>query len=904
MSDIHDSQQKGMEKLPDSKIEGPDKAQSEREAELMTVLRDRAQHIIGLSESTHHLVDTLGNFSQSIFSLDEVTEEAIPRIGRKAANLVLLRKAGLPVPPGYCITTDIYDYFIENGKLPDDFVSQIIQIKKNLEGRIAIRSSANCEDGPELSMAGVFQSHYVYEDESIAIAIEQIFNQARSREVAQFMAIHDKAHKSIKMGLIIQKLIVPETAGVIYAGVNGDNLLVQYVDGFGANLADGKAHGSSIIVNKNGMILESTGFESKPLPPTVVNQILRHCRVIEDLFPGMPQDIEFACRDDTVHIVQARDLTTDLGKVVLQETPRECLEATRLKIRRLMAEEKAELGTPTAIFSDANYSEFLPRPAEMDIGLHMYTWGGSDGIQGAKQIGHSVMGYHIGPEATGVISYLGGRPYSSIGRYAALYHADFPETKEEYFATLVTEYLEAIRRDPAKGSYPQIGLFLQDPTLADLSSRYGDRAEEYFKIYQEFTVKMRQFARDFLAEFKDERCPRTNVFIKAMGRRDFGKMDGEQLLEHANAILEDVRTNSHVDFVKGARLGFYYSQRLQNLLRQRLGCNQDEAQKLYSKLNQGLDGSAITEANIAIAEAVSEDEALILARNLVGHFSTGEMLEIHHKPLRDDPHALQTYTRGIRQTGNYRTQFETQKAERIQIAESLLTQLSGDERTELEEVITASQTYMALRETAKYLVAKQYLLLRDVFEEMGKRFGMEKGDIYFLYPRELEALVSDPHSMSHLIRSRKQSFRNYQAIEMPHVITESNIDQITLRSNNETDFEEAVGKFLAEGAVVEGVIVNIDEFGNLQDMAELMKQYQLCGTPIILAGTQMNLSHDPFIAQAAGLAIENAGIVAHGAQRARELGKGAIGGIKSKQLKTGMRVLFDSQKQIIRKMQQ
>lgn len=902
MSDVPDSQQRA-EGLPNSKIEEPDKAHSERTAGLMTVSRDRVEHIIGLSESTSHPVETLDNCSRSIFSLDETAEATISRIGRKAANLALLKRAGLPVPPGYCITTDIYDYFIENGKLPDDFVSQIIQIKKILGGRIAIRSSANCEDGPELSMAGVFQSHYVYEDESIAIAIEQIFNQARSREVAQFMAIHDKAHESIKMGLIIQELIVPETAGVIYTGVNGDNLLVQYVDGFGANLVDGKTHGSSIIVNKNGMILESTGFESKPLPPTVVNQILRHCHVIEGLFPRMAQDIEFVCRDGVVHIVQARDLTTDLGKVVLQETPEECSETTRLKIRRLMAGEKAELGTPTAIFSDANYSELLPRPAEMDIGLHMYTWGGSDGVSGAKQIGHSVMGYHIGSEATGVISYLGGRPYSSIARYAALYHAGFPETKEEYFATLVTEYLKIVQRDPEKGSYPQIGLFLQDPAFEDLRSRYGDKAEEYFKVYQEFTVRMRGFARDFLAEFEDKRAPRTNAFIEVMGCRDFRKMDGEQLLEHANAILEDVRTNSHVDFVKGARLGFYYSQRLQNLLRQRLGCNQDEAQKFYSKLNQGLDGSAITESNIAIAEAVSEDEALILARNLVGHFSTGEMLEIHHKPLRDDPEALQTYVRGIRQTENYRAQFEVQKVERMHVTKSLLARLSGDERSELEEVIAASQTYMALRETAKYLVAKQYLLLKDVLEEMGKKFGMENGDIYFLYPRELTTLVSDPHSMFHLIRSRKQSFRNYQAIEMPHVITESNIEQITLRSDNETDFEEAVGKFLAEGVVVEGIIINIDEFGNLQDMTELMKQYQLCDTPIILAGTQMNLSHDPFIAQAAGLMIENAGIVAHGAQRARELGKGAIGGIKSKQLKTGMRVLFDPQKQVIRKIQ-
>ena len=138
---------------------------------------------------------------------------------------------------------------------------------------------------------------------------------------------------------------------------------------------------------------------------------------------------------------------------------------------------------------------------------------------------------------------------------------------------------------------------------------------------------------------------------------------------------------------------------------------------------------------------------------------------------------------------------------------------------------------------------------------------------------------------------------------MPSVIRESDVDGIGLASDSDVDFTEAAGKFLAEGPVVEGVIVNLDECESLEQAAALMRQYQTLNTPVVLVATQMNLSHDPFIAQSAGLVIENAGIVAHGAQRARELGKGAIGGIKSKQLKTGMRVFFDPLNQVIRKLQ-
>ncbi|MBM3227933.1 hypothetical protein FJZ27_03685 [Candidatus Peribacteria bacterium] len=855
------------------------------------------------SETLLHQTETLENISESVLSFDRIDAPNASDIGGKAAHLVMLKKAGLPVPSGYCVPISAHQQFLEHGKIPERLIEDITEAKRVLGGKIALRSSATCEDDSQLSMAGVFESLYLYDDRQIASGIEQIFQQARSRDVESFMALHGKSAGDVQMALVIQRLIEPELSGVIYTRVNGDKLLIQYIDGFGALLVDGTTRGSALIVDASGRIVESTGFEMRPFPRKAVVQV-QHCtRVIEILFPDAAQDIEFTFRDGVVSIVQARPLTTDLGKVELRETPVECLEAhTKEKIRRLMAREKAELGTKTAVFSDANYSELLPKPTEMDVGLHMYVWGGSNGIPGAKQIGHSKMGYQVGPGAVPIISYLGGRPYSSIARYAAIYHAGFPETKEEYFSTLVNEYLEAIQTNPEKGAYPQMGLFLQDPTLEDLQARFGDRAEEYFRVYQEFTVRMRGFARDFITEFREKRLFSNAAFAETMGQADLEGMSCQQLLGHATAILEHIRTESNVDFVKAARLGFYYSQRLQGLLVQKLGHGREQAKKIFSKLNQGLDGSAITDANVAIAEAASDEEAMKIAPFLIGHFSTGEMLEIRHKRLRDDPEALRTYVTGIRQTGNYKQQFETQKAARLEAEGSLLTGLPEDDRIELREVIRASQTYMALRETVKYLFTKEYLLLRDALEVLGQKTNLENGDIYFLYPRELASLVADPSSMLHLIRARRQSFKNYEELAMPSVIRESDVDGISLASDSDVDFTEAAGKFLAEGPLVEGTIVNLDECENLDQAAALMRQYQALNVSVVLVATQMNLSHDPFIAQSAGLVIENAGIVAHGAQRARELGKGAIGGIKSKQLKTGMRVFFDPLKQIIRKL--
>jgi hypothetical protein len=307
------------------------------------------------------------------------------------------------------------------------------------------------------------------------------------------------------------------------------------------------------------------------------------------------------------------------------------------------------------------------------------------------------MGYEAGDETIGIIQYIGGRTYFTIGRYAGLYHIGIPETKNEYYSTLVNEYLEAIQNDPQKASYPQMGLFLQDPSFEDLRNRFGDRAAKYYQTYRTFSANMRNLADHFISQFEREGLPQTTTFIQDMQKVALSSLNDHRLLLHAIGIMEHIRTRSYVDFVKGARLGFYYSQRLQDLLQQKVGLGKDEAKMLYSRLNQGLEGSAITEANIAIAQAASEEEAMEKARQVVGHFNTGEMLEIRHRPLRDDPVSLLAYVQGIRQPGNYVEQFEAQKAGRLEAQRHLLSNVAFADKEEFEHIIRSSQTYMALR---------------------------------------------------------------------------------------------------------------------------------------------------------------------------------------------------------------
>lgn len=48
-----------------------------------------------------------------VYAFDKIDDALLSHVGGKAANLIHLRKAGLPVPAGYCIPTDVHEYYLE-----------------------------------------------------------------------------------------------------------------------------------------------------------------------------------------------------------------------------------------------------------------------------------------------------------------------------------------------------------------------------------------------------------------------------------------------------------------------------------------------------------------------------------------------------------------------------------------------------------------------------------------------------------------------------------------------------------------------------------------------------------------------------------------------------------------------
>src|SRR5829696_9618794 len=58
----------------------------------------------------------------AVSEFDEIGKDDLALVGGKGANLGELSHAGLPVPPGFVLTTRAYDAFVEAGGLKDEIV--------------------------------------------------------------------------------------------------------------------------------------------------------------------------------------------------------------------------------------------------------------------------------------------------------------------------------------------------------------------------------------------------------------------------------------------------------------------------------------------------------------------------------------------------------------------------------------------------------------------------------------------------------------------------------------------------------------------------------------------------------------------------------------------------------------
>ncbi len=228
---------------------------------------------------------------------EECDLESIPLVGGKNGSLGELIKAGIPVPPGFAVTTEMYQRFLDEGGIREEIlkcaesvrhddtssgeaasrkIRQIIEqtpVSLDIEDYVgefyrqlskksqvpavpaAVRSSATAEDLPDASFAG-------QQDTFLWIrGIDDIIKHMRkcwsSLFTARAMAYRAKmgfAHDQVAISVGIQKMVNSWTAGVMFTlnPANGDTstIVVDANWGFGESVVSGECTPDNFVVNK------------------------------------------------------------------------------------------------------------------------------------------------------------------------------------------------------------------------------------------------------------------------------------------------------------------------------------------------------------------------------------------------------------------------------------------------------------------------------------------------------------------------------------------------------------------------------------------------------------------------------------------------------------------------------
>jgi rifampicin phosphotransferase len=213
-------------------------------------------------------------------------------VGAKGANLAAAAVAGLPVLPGFVITTRAprrVGLVLRGpfGKVLRDAWATLT----NDGGRpVVVRSSSTVEDGSASSMAGMFESITDVRDyKAFLAAVERVLRSAATR------LAEDRA--PAPMAVLVQPHLEPRVSGIMF-GLDpltgrSDRVTVVAIEGGPEPLVSGRAEGHEYSLSPAGRVLR----KARPAPGLLG---LRDRRALVELARraatrfGRPQDIEWS----------------------------------------------------------------------------------------------------------------------------------------------------------------------------------------------------------------------------------------------------------------------------------------------------------------------------------------------------------------------------------------------------------------------------------------------------------------------------------------------------------------------------------------------------------------------------------------------------------------------------------
>ncbi|MFE3291021.1 PEP/pyruvate-binding domain-containing protein [Rhodococcus sp. NPDC059234] len=269
-------------------------------------------------------------------------DDTAPRhelLGGKCASLVSMTQAGMPVPPGFAVTTALYDDFVAESGVADgiarllsdldpDDVAQVdavsarirdaitsqpvpdrlrrltIEAYEHLQARfdepvpVAVRSSATAEDLPDASFAGQQDTYLWLTDlESVTEHIRRCWASLYTSRAITYRLKNNIPDEGLSMAVAVQKMVNAKVAGVAMTldPTSGDRskIAVDASYGVGEMVVSGLVTPDNVVLDKVMLtvVAETVGAKHAELIPDAESRSLverevapdrRACRCLSD----------------------------------------------------------------------------------------------------------------------------------------------------------------------------------------------------------------------------------------------------------------------------------------------------------------------------------------------------------------------------------------------------------------------------------------------------------------------------------------------------------------------------------------------------------------------------------------------------------------------------------------------
>lgn len=251
----------------------------------------------------------------SPFLLDLDSPQAtLERVGGKGASLARMVAAGLPVPPGFHITTDAYDRFVDENHLGDGILSAVAQARADDPGTldhaseqiqlligqgtipgdlaemireqyaelgtdvpVAVRSSATAEDLPDMSFAGQLETYLnIRGGDEVIDAVKRCWTSLWTGRAIGYRQRQGIKPEDVSIAVVVQQLVAAQAAGVVFTAnpATGarDELMINAAWGLGEAIVSGRVTPDTIVINKQTGAIASQETASKDVMTVRLDQ--------------------------------------------------------------------------------------------------------------------------------------------------------------------------------------------------------------------------------------------------------------------------------------------------------------------------------------------------------------------------------------------------------------------------------------------------------------------------------------------------------------------------------------------------------------------------------------------------------------------------------------------------------